>query len=110
MTPPRSRPGPPAGHTPKPITPQLIRAKLRKAGLPKSDGYMIGVQPHGWQAYEDLWGARKIIVKCQKHPCGCDELNLYLAALAAAGIAARVENGAVWVPVDQPAPDATEGS
>jgi hypothetical protein len=95
---------PKAPKSPRPATPQRVIAVLRKSGLPRSDVHIVSAQPHGWEVYASHWVRGDITVRCEHHPMGCDAVSDYVAALAAAGIAAEVRGGEVWVPVDQGQP------
>lgn len=89
----------PSAITPKPVTPQRVRAVLRKAGhdsFRDSGGSFVSLRPCGSIAVEFIAGT--IMVGSEKHTM---KLTLYAAALAAAGLACEVREGAVWVRVEQ---------
>jgi hypothetical protein len=84
----------PKAKTPKLITPQKVRAVLRKAGLRPSyiefiPGYLWVGPECGWDSTRGGWVYED------------DECIRIAAALTAVGIMAEVRDGTVWVPVDQ---------
>lgn len=90
------------------VTPQKVRAVLRKAGYHASQpfngnltgrtsGYQVAVRS-GWLIVE-WWNARPWARESDQRER--QTLESYRSAIAAAGIACKVRDGAVWVQVEE---------